>query len=187
MSNTDGLQRGAEFFKSLHEHQTTTKIYGLKASDKTGIYSFFPRPKRHDGVTKPAATETFDEFFYNFIHLHCQKNTHWETKGVKSCNSELNYSSQNNTVIFVDCEGLTPRSDAGLTDKSSPIISCLLQKQDTSRRLRDPPADEPHWFPSFFGSWHVPTWPTEQLTASWASRRLWGVLRGQFLLCCIYV
>lgn len=53
------------------------------------------------------------------------------------------------TVIFLDCAGLTPRTEAGLTDKSSLIIHSLLQKQDTSRQLRDQTADECHRFPSF--------------------------------------
>lgn len=32
----------------------------------------------------------------------------------------------------------------------SPFISCLVQKQDTSRQIREPTADGSHWFPCFW-------------------------------------
>lgn len=61
--------------------------------------------------------------FYNVIHpLHCTNRLR-ETKRLKDSrgsNREMNYSRHYNTVIFVDCEGLSPRSDAGLTDKAPP-------------------------------------------------------------------
>lgn len=41
----------------------------------------------------------------------------------------MNYSSLYNTVIFVDCEGLSPRSDAGLTDKAPPSSAACCRNR----------------------------------------------------------
>lgn len=88
----------------------------------------------------------FDERCYYFINQDCfflycysfsciMQTRPRETKRLKDAtgsSTEMNYSPQYDTVILVDWEGLTGRSDAGLTDKAAPIIGCLLQKQDTS-------------------------------------------------------
>lgn len=41
----------------------------------------------------------------------------------------MNNSSQYNTVIFVDCGGLTPQSDAGLTDKAPPSSAACCRNR----------------------------------------------------------
>lgn len=74
--------------------------------------------------------------------------------------------------------------------QSSPIISCLLQKPDTSRRIRDPTTDASRWFPSFFWLLTCPNMANDAanvfyswVTASWAPRRLRGVIG---FYCCIW-
>lgn len=63
----------------------------------------------------------------------------------------MNYSRQNHTVIFVDCEGLTLQSDAGLTERAPPSSAACCRNKTPSDGLetqeQTSPTDFPHFWP----------------------------------------
>lgn len=52
-----------------------------------------------------------------------------ETQGQYGGSGGVNCSSQRRSVIFVDCAGLTPQSDAGLTDKAPPSSAACCRNR----------------------------------------------------------
>lgn len=155
---------------SKDKHQATTKIYGLRATDagikkacevhiivffsKSDIYSFFSRVYTHEFLHSswPVLRLLMKilAIFRCTIHpLHCTE-TQQDSQTAEAV-TEMNYSSQNNTVIFVDCEGLTPPSDAGLTDKAPPSSAACCRNRTPADGLETQQQTSPIDFLHFFG------------------------------------
>lgn len=88
---------------------------------------------------------------YTYAHSYTLWSGTKRFKGSRGRSREMNYSRQNNTVIFVDCEGLTLQSDAGLTDTAPPSSAACCRNKTPSDGLetqeQTSPIDFPHFWP----------------------------------------
>lgn len=121
---------------------------------KSDIYSFFSRVYTHEFLHSswPVLQLLMKilAIFRCTIHpLHCTE-TQQDSQTAEAV-TEMNYSSQNNTVIFVDCEGLTPPSDAGLTDKAPPSSAACCRNRTPADGLETQQQTSPIDFLHFFG------------------------------------
>lgn len=118
---------------------------------KSGIiYSFFRRPKLTHHLMSLHKVEDLSQlskniqaiilhtirFFLNNFYLSSKFRETKRLKDRRDSNRAMNYNSHYNTVIFVDCEGLTPQSDAGLTDKAPPSSAACCRNRTPADGLQ---------------------------------------------------
>lgn len=93
----------------------------------------------------------YSGFYLAYYHVIVQTDSQRQRglKDDRGSNTQMNYSSHNNTVIFVDCEGLTGRSDAALTDKAPPSSAACCRNRTPVDGLETQPQTSPIDFPHF--------------------------------------